>query len=1027
MNRLIDASIHAYRVVFMVLAFIVVAGSFSYVNIPKESSPDVQVPVIYVSMRLDGISPEDAERLLIRPMEKKLRAIEGVKEMKSEATLGFASVSLEFDAGFNADTALADVRAEVDKAKPDLPTDADEPNVQEVNFSQFPVINVVLSGDTDLRVLVKVARRLRDKLEGIKGVLEAKIAGDREEVLDIILDPLILESYKINPADVLQRVSNNNVLIAAGQLDNGNGRFSVKLPGLIESGEDLFNTPIINTPDKVVTLRDIATVKRTFKDATGRARINGKRAVGLAVSKRAGANLLDTIAAVKQLVEEEQSYWPQGITITYSQDTSGEVRGMLGDLENNVVLAVMLVLVVVLFVMGARSALLVTFAIPGAFLIAAMCLNMMGFTMNIVVLFSLILSAGLLVDSAIVVCEYAERLMVQQGESPARAYGRAAKRMAWPIIASTATTLAVFMPLLFWPGIVGQFMKYMPITLILTLSGSLLMALIFLPTIGSRLRVGKDEVHVSEDDDDRPSNHPVTLRYIAILERVLLMPWITTACVLGVVAIIFALFVITKPGVEFFPDIEPENANLLVRAVGNLSLDEKDSIMKEVEKRLMPLSEEVDIFYAQAGSTTLRNVAEDTIGLMQMEFADWATRRPVDTILQDAKDRLQPISGVIIETAKQEKGPPTGKDLQLEFRSRYPELLTPAVTELMSHIDELGDLTNVQDDRPVPRIEWEYQVDRVKAGRNDVSVLEVGQVVKLVTNGIKINEYRPDDSDDELDIVVRFPEEYRNISQLAALRVFTKNGTLEPISNFVERQPKQAVSIVKRVDGARIMNIQADVTEGVLPDKKVQQVKAWLEQQELPEELEIRFRGEDEDQKKSQTFLMSAFLIALFVMALILTAQFNSVYRMFVIMSAVFLSTGGVFLGNVLTMQPFGIVMGGVGVIALAGIVVNNNIILIDTYDNQRKQGYPIREALLRSGALRLRPILLTAGTTILGLLPMVMGMNIDFLDRNLTFGAPSSQWWRQLSTAIAGGLTFATVLTLFLTPALLLLRDRNN
>ncbi len=1027
MNHLIELAIKSYRVVFMILAFIVIAGSIAYVSIPKESSPDVQVPIIYVSMFLEGVSPEDAERLLIRPMEKKLQAIEGVKEMTSEATLGFASVSLEFDAGFNPDAALADVRAQVDKAVPELPADAEEPNVSEVNFSQFPVINVVLSGDTNLRTLVTLARNLRDKIEGISGVLEAKIAGDREEVLDIILNPATLENYGIQPAQVLQSVSNNNILVAAGQLDTSDGRFGVKLPGLIETYEDLLNIPIISTANKVVTLRDVAEVRRTFKDETGRARINGKRAVGISVSKRAGANLLDTIAAVKNVVAEEQQYFPDSVEVTYSQDTSGEVRNMLGDLENNVVLAVLLVLIVILYVMGVRSALLVAFAIPGAFLIATMFLSLMGLTMNIVVLFSLILSAGLLVDSAIVVCEYAERLM-QQGISAAQAYGRAAKRMSMPIIASTLTTLAVFMPLLFWPGIVGQFMKYMPITLILTLSGSILMALIFLPTIGSRLARFETMDRMNEQEEEEQISHnAITASYARTVNRILDMPWRVTIGVLGVVAGIFVLFVVAKPGVEFFPNIEPENANLIVRGSGNLSIQQQDNIMREVEELLQPLSNEVDIFYTQAGKTTLRGAAEDTIGLVQFEFTDWDKRRPSSEILDDVKQRLSNIPGIKVETAQQEKGPPSGKDIQLEFRSRYPEILTPAVKTFLNQAEAIDGLTNLQDDLPVPRIEWEYEVNRVLAGRNNISVSEIGQLIKFVTNGAKINEYRPDDSDDELDIVVRFPEEYRTLSQLSALRVMSMNGTLEPIENYVTRTPQQAVSVIKRTEGKRVMNIKADVKEGILPDNKVQQIKAWIDKQDLPEALEVRFRGENEDQAEAQAFLSAAFGIALFAMALILTAQFNSVYRMFVIMSAVFLSTGGVFLGNVLTMQPFGIVMGGVGVISLAGIVVNNNIILIDTYDQQCKAGYAVRDALIRACALRLRPILLTAGTTILGLIPMVAAMNIDFIDRNITFGAPSSQWWRQLSTAIAGGLTFATILTLFVTPAMIYLKDRKS
>jgi multidrug efflux pump len=1023
MYSLIDLSIRSYRVVLLTLAFILIAGSIAYNNIPKESSPDVQVPIIYVSMRLEGISPEDAERLLIRPMEQELRTIDRVKKMSAEATEGFASVVLEFQAGFNPDAALADVRAAVDKAKPKLPKDAEEPEVNEVNFSQFPVINVILSGDTDLRTLVFLARRLRDKLEGLSSVLEAKLAGDREEVLDIIIKPQTLETYNINPAEVLERVQRNNLLIAAGRIDQGGGRFSVKLPGLIETAEDLYNVPIISTPQKVIVLGDIAEVRRTFKDAESIARINGKRAVGVSVAKRAGENIIDTVAAVKAIVEEERAYFPPSVKVSYSGDTSGDIRDMLRDLENNVLFAALLVMIMVIWMMGVRSSLLISLSIPGSFLIGILFLAAFGYTLNIVVLFSLILSSGMLVDAAIVVCEYADQLMEEDREmSPMEAYAAAAKRMALPIISSVMTIIAVFLPLLFWPGIVGQFMKYMPITMIVTLAGSLAMALIFIPAIGARLK-HKPRLHTSNSVKD----DALTKRYIALLQKVLRHPWKMISGVLASMVLIFVLFGTIGKGVEFFPDIEPKNANMLVKSVGNLSLDQKNALLAEVEERLKPLANEVRFFYTQAGQTTLRDIPEDVIGVVQMEFRHWRVRRPVNDILAEARERVAGIAGIEIETAKQEEGPPTGKALQLEFSSRFPEKIAPEVEKFLGAMREMGGFLNIEDDRPKPSIVWEYKVDRVQAGRNNLAVGEIGQIVKLATNGVKVNEYRPDDSEDELDIVVRFPEEYRNLSQLNMLRVMTASGALEPLTNFITRTSKQAVSLVRRMDGVRVMNVKADVEEGILPDNKVREVRRYFEQNPPDPQVSLTFRGEDEEQAEAMQFLATAFVIAIFMMVLMMTAQFNSFYRMFVIMSAIVLSTGGVLLGTLVAMQPFGIVMGGVGVISLAGIVVSNNIILIDYYDALRCEGMEVMQALVEASVSRFRAILLTAGTTVVGLIPMVFGWNIDFFARDITVGAPSSQWWTQLSTAVAGGLTFATILTLFLTPCLMLVWDRRK
>ena len=1055
MFALIDAAISRYRVVYLLLGFILIMGSVAYVSVPKESSPDVQIPMIYVSMMLEGVSPEDAERLLLRPMEKSLSAVEGVKIMKSEATEGFASVRLEFDAGFDADTALADVRAKVDEAKAELPTDAEEPKVQEVNFSLFPVVNVILTGDVPERTLVQVARDLQDKLETLSPVLQAEITGAREEVLEIVIDPVTLEGYNISAEEVFNKVTQNNILVPAGELDNGQGRFSVKLPGLIETFRDLANVPIITKGEKVVTLKDVAQIRRTFKDPVTYARVDGRTAVGLGVSKRTGANIIDTVAAVRKVVETEQKTWPKGIDVVFSQDTSNEIKSMLGDLENNVIFAVLLVLLSILVTMDIKSAFLVSLSVPVSFLIGILFLAAFGYTLNIVVLFSLILASGMLVDATIVVCEYADRLE-SQGVSAREAYARAAKRMAWPVIASTATAVMVFLPLLFWPGVVGQFMKYMPITIIVTMTGALVMAMLFVPALGARMRRGTDsplppgeglgeggaalntETYpgeaaltpslsqgeremIGEDLDDPRPTDTFTVAYMRGVEKVLRRPGRFCALMFAGMIAVFILFGTIGPGVEFFPDIEPENASLQVRARGNLSVDEMDALVRQVESRIAP-SDEVKIFYTRAGKMgDKQELPEDTIGMIQMEFVDWQQRRPANDILAEMKAKVSDIPGIIVETAKQEQGPPTGKAVQLELRSRAPELLAPAVAKVRAFMDEKGGYTNIEDDRPIPEIVWEFEVDREKAGRNNVSVMAVGQMIKLITNGIKVNEYRPDDADDEVDIVVRFPEEFRNLGQLSRLRVYTEGGQ-EPIANFVRRTPKPSVGTIRRVDGLRAMNIKADVEEGVLPDKKVKELFEWIAKGNLPPGVEPTFRGEDEDQREASEFLQTAFVIAIFGMALMMVMQFNSIYYMVVIMSAVIFSTGGVFLGHLLTGQPFGIVMSGVGVIALAGVVVQNNIIFLDTYKLLRERGMAIREALVETGARRLRPIFLTAGTTVWGLIPMMCAMTLDFVQRDISFGAPSAQWWVQLATAIAGGLTFATCLTLFFTPCLILL-----
>jgi multidrug efflux pump len=1027
MNTIIDAALHRARPVLLLLALILVAGSIAYVSIPKEAEPDVAIPILYVSIHHEGISAQDAERLLVRPMEKELRSIEGLKELRATAVEGNASIILEFEAGFDADEALNDVREKVDIAKAELPQDTDEPTVNEVNLALFPVLVVTLSGDVPERTLMSLARDLRDSIESLPGVLEADIAGNREELLEVVVDPMRLESYGLTQEDIFRFVSRNNQLVAAGALDTGHGRFAVKVPGVFENLSDLLNLPVKVSGDKVVTFGDVAVARRTFKDPTGFARVNGRPAIALEVSKRIGTNIIDTIAEVRHLVDAERANWPAGIQVSYSQDKSQDIRTMLHDLQNNVISAVFLVMIVIIAALGLRAAGLVGVAIPGSFLAGILVLALGGLTTNIVVLFALIMSVGMLVDGAIVVTELADRKMAE-GFHRAEAYGFAAKRMAWPIIAATATTLAAFAPLLFWPGIVGEFMKYLPITLIATLSASLLMALVFVPTLGSLIgrRAPDSERHAKSlaaaESGDLNSIKGATGLYLRVLSVALRHPGKVVLLALVMLAGVYTAYGQFGKGIEFFPNVEPQNAVIEVRARDDLSVQERDALVREVESRILDMKEFRTI-YARSGTSFRAEVPEDTVGIIQLEFVDWDKRRPASQILDEVRRRTADLAGVVLEVQKQKGGPPIGKPIQLELSSRDPELLPAAVQQVRKGLDQIGGFVDVVDSRPIPGIEWQVNVDRAEASRFGADITTVGNAIQLVTNGIKVGEYRPDDTDEELDIRVRYPLSDRSIDQMDRLRVPTHEGLI-PISNFVSRTAAPRVGTINRSDARRVMTVGADVPEGVLVDDKVQQIRAWMKQGKLDPRVHVTFKGEDKEQREAREFLSKAFGAALFVMAIILVTQFNSFYQALLILSAVIFSTVGVLLGLLTTGQPFGIVMSGVGVIALAGIVVNNNIVLIDTYNILKSQGMETMEAVLRTGAQRLRPVMLTTITTVLGLMPMVLSMNIDLINRDVSFGAPSTQWWVQLATAVAGGLTFATVLTLILTPCLLVLGD---
>ncbi|MDN6320192.1 MAG: efflux RND transporter permease subunit [Marinobacter sp.] len=1012
MRALIFAAIDRSRTTLLALLFLTLGGLAAFQAIPREANPDITIPMVYISMTLEGVSPEDAERLLVRPMEQELRAIEGIKEMRGTASEGHASVMLEFDAGFDPDTALQDVREKVDTARSKLPQEADEPRVNEINVSLFPVLSIGLSGPLSERELITFARGLQDAIEAIPEVLEVEIGGDREDLLEIVVDPQVLESYGIDFDRLSSLVTRNNQLVAAGSLDTGNGRMTLKVPGVIENIEDVMSMPIKVDGDTVVTFGDVAMLQRTFKDPRGFARINGEPAVVLEVSKRTGANIIETVAQVRELITQAQPQLPDSLDIRYIMDQSDEVRDILSDLLNNVLTAIVLVIIVIIAAMGPRSAMLVGLTIPGAFLTGILVIWGMGLTLNIVVLFSLILVAGMLVDGAIVVSELADRNL-SEGQTVKGAWAEAASRMAWPIIASTATTLAVFVPLLFWPGVVGEFMKFLPITVIVCLVASLAMALVFLPVLGG---VSGGRRARTADTSGR-----MMQGYRRLLSALLSYPGYTLIGVLALVVVVYVAYGKFNYGIEFFPSVEPDSAQVQVRARGDLSVMERDAIVQKVEGRLQGMPE-VKALYARSMLSASTQLAPDVIGVLQFQFTDWFTRRPASAILDDFLARTDDIPGIKLEFRKQENGPAGGKPIELQVSSRDSSKLSGFVDQIEAQMRAQGGFVDIEDDRSLPGIEWRLEVDREAAARFGTDVLSIGSAVRLVTNGLVLATYRPEDVRDEVDIAVRVPNNWRELDQLQRQTINTARGQV-PLSQFVTLQPGEKTGNIVRVDGQRAVTIKSDIRPGERVDALLKALQAELP--EAPEGVSVKFAGENEDQQQASTFLFTAFLIALAMMLLILVTQFNSLYQSFLILSAIVLSTAGVLLGLLLNGQSFGIVMVGMGIIALAGIVVNNNIILIDTYNQMKKDGLAAYEAALETSCLRLRPVLLTAVTTVLGLMPMVLSINVDLLTPSLGLGAPSTQWWAQLSSAIAGGLAFATILTLLLTPAMLVLGDR--
>ncbi|MBM96566.1 MAG: MFS transporter [Oceanospirillaceae bacterium] len=1017
MHALIDAALDRSRTVLMLFALVMVVGITVLNTIPKESAPDVTVPFVYVSVAHDGISPEDADALLYKPLERELRGLDGLKEMVSIASSGHLSITLEFYTDVDIDQALLDVRQKVDDARGELPQESKEPRVMEINVALFPIAVVTLSGNVSERELYAVAEDLQDRLEALPGVLEAAVQGKREEIAEIVVDPSQMDNYGLSLNALASLVGNNSTLVASEDIQGEAGRFGVRIPGRVEELGDILDMPVKVDGDTVVLFRDIAVGRLSYKDRSSTDWVDGRPAVTLEIKKRIGANIIDTMEQVKEIIATVEPYWPAGIQASVIQDGSREIRTMLNDLFNNVLVATLMVMVLVLGSLGIRNASLVGITIPGAFLMGLIWLSTTGNTMNMVVLFALILSIGMLVDGAIVVTEYAERQLAL-GLPPRTAYAEAAKRMAWPITASTATTLAVFLPLLFWPGTTGDFMKYLPLTLLYTLTASLVMALIVVPTIGAVTRSATASAS-AEGQHQEPEPSGFTKGYLSVLAVALKHPFKVLGLALISLIISFMVYGKFGHGVEFFPDVDSDIGLIDIRARGNLSIEERDALVREVEDRLFRM-EEIRNIYTSAYAKPPNDAAPDLIGRIQIELVDWEQRRSANQILADIEQRSADLPGIIVETQKKQGGPPSGADIQLQLTARNGDAILPLLDQVRDIMEADPELKDVRDDRPLDGIDWQLTIDREQATRYGSSIAETGAMIRMLTGGQKVGAFQPDFSDDEIDILLRFPQSQRTITALNDFSMTTAAG-LVPVTLFMDQTPIQRSGDLMRIDGKRRYRLTANVQEGVNVTAKIQQLSEQMKDLEWREAgVEPRFRGDFEQMAETGQFLASAFGIAIFIMATILVTQFNSLYQAFLIMSAIVLSLVGVFMGLLIRGEAFSIVMSGVGVIALAGIVVNNNIVLIDTYNRLRQEGMDAYQAALTTGEQRLRPVLLTAVTTVLGLMPMVMQWNIDLIHRHASIGAPSSQWWTQLSTAIAGGLTFATVLTLILTPCML-------
>ena len=1159
----------------MVIAFIVLsilAGTFAYTSLPKEGEPDIEIPALFVSVQFPGISAEDSERLLVKPMETELSDLDGLKDMTGTAAENYAGVALEFEFGWDKTKIMADVRDAMSAAEADFPEGADKYSINEINFSEFPIIVVSLAGPVPERTMARLAKDLQDRLEGLEPVLEAGIAGNRDEMVEVLIDPLRLEAYNVTAGELISVVQNNNQLIAAGVVESAQGAFSVKIPSSFDKTRDIYDLPVKTNGDRVVKLGDLATINLTFEDRMGTARFNGETAIALQVVKRKGFNIIDTADLVRQTVADAETEWPEelraAVMVETSNDQSRIIESMVKQLEGSVLTAIALVMIVTLAALGIRPALLVGFAIPTSFLLCFALLALMGVAVSNIVMFGLILAVGMLVDGAIVVVEYADK-RIDEGDGPMHAYVTSAKRMFWPVVSSTATTLCAFLPMLFWPGVSGQFMRMLPVTLIFVLSASLLVALVYLPVMGGvtgrlerwfdtrirqiagaawywhvvtlavavgvlalaggsigpvaalvtaefgamdgtrilgsviptlitvfalivglvalaaaalagavtvllalaavfrRLRHARDRIAArllpQRAEKVRAGYHRSPFgRVIHAIAGNPVMPLVAAGAVFVFVGSTLFFYINNNNGTEFFVDSEPENAIVYVRARGNLSIDQTDALVREAEQIVLAHPNVLNAF-SFAGESGLNNNTGgtqppmDTVGQIQFEIVKWEDRPtttetwftvPVlgfdvtrqvsdarvdgDRTIDELTDSLSHIPGIEVEIAALEQGPASSKPVHLRLKGDDWEVLRAFTEQARAKFDDTYGLKLVEDTLPLPGIDWQIDVDVEKAGRFGADVATVGAMVQLVTRGLTLDTMRVPSSDEEIDIRVRLPEKDRLLSTLDTLRVRTADG-LVPLSNFITRRPVEKLAQIDRVDQTRYFDIKAGVMDGLTASKdgedvpltaneRIAYLTDWLETQEIPPSVSYEWTGDAEDQAESAAFLQTAFAGALALMFIILLAQFNSIYNAALVLVAVVLSTAGVLIGMLVMAQPFSIIMTGTGIVALAGIVVNNNIVLIDTYQDYSRY-MPQVEAITRTAEARIRPVLLTTITTMAGLAPMMFGLSLDFMAGGYTFNSPTALWWKQLATAVVFGLGIATVLTLVFTPSMLALR----
>jgi multidrug efflux pump len=1066
---------------------IALLGITAYMTVPKEASPEITIPMVHISTVYPGVAPKDMETLVTRVIEEEVHKIPDVTQLTSTSDMGYSSIIAEFDSRMDPDEALQKIREKIDIAKPKLPSDADDPVITEFNFADWPIMQVNISAQYDMVRLKEVAERLQDRLEQIPSIIDVRLSGGLEREVRVDVDLAQLQYYEIAFTDVIDAIRSENVTIPGGAIDVGTQAFLVRIAGEFQDTE-VINDIVVKARDgRPVYVRDVATVDFGFKDRDSFARLDGDPVITLDIIKRSGQNIIATADAVKAAIELERPSFPPTTTVKITSDQSEDIRSMVANLENSIISGLTLVVIVLLFFLGVRNSVFVAISIPLSMLLSFIIMQMIGMTMNMVVLFSLILALGMLVDNAIVVVENIYRHM-EQGYDNFQAARLATGEVAVPIIASTLTTLAAFFPMLFWPDIVGEFMSYLPRTLIITLGSSLFVALVIIPPLcamfmrldgapsrpmrpaarwtlaaaaalvilviaGSSLLAAVllsttaaaiyflHSVVVSRvarwfQDDGMP-------RIVDSYERRLRWALDHRGLIMAGAGVVFistvALFSRFNSGSEFFPEsIPPASVIVRIDVPSGTAASFTDGLASRIEARLGDFEGMRD---AESVVTTVSSgegggfMGGSAEGNVTINFVDFEVRTTdvFETLRQLQGGIADGLAGADVKVDKPDNGPPTGKPINIEIVGPDVDELKRLAGEAMRVLKAspaYRRLEGLENDLAQGRPELVVDVDRERAALYELSTSQVGHTVRTAIQGAEAAKFRA--GKDEYDIVVRLAEAYRN--DLESLRDLTvmADGRQVPLLSVASWRVEEGLGTVRRKDLDRVATVSSDVRSGEQSNAVLAEVRRVLEPfaAQLPPGYTLRYTGQQEEQMESMRFLGVAFLIALLLIAFILMSQFNSVLKPLIIMTSVIMSTVGVLLGLIVFRMPFGIIMTGVGVISLAGVVVNNAIVLIDYIDLLRERGLSRREAIVQAGRTRFRPVILTAVTTVLGLVPLAIGFNIDFaglftsLAPNIYWGGVQAAWWGPMAIAVIAGLTFATALTLGMVPVMYSLLD---